>query len=193
MIRHGRLHALCSPLHVVHFGGTLCPALDGQFRASAPAQTSSLLSSTCTESQSSHILGTYTLLEETCRTVGCGGCRHGILRKVCMLLYCFSIIASSYLGHCAARLVTQFRFTTALCLRQDTTSGLVCIGKFGLARSRPLKKILLISLRLVKSSLVVNAIFTVVFSRPLYCSIFVLGNPVILEHICSLFVKCAHI
>jgi hypothetical protein len=28
-----------------------------------------------------------------CRTVGCGGCRYGISRRVCMLLYCFSIIA----------------------------------------------------------------------------------------------------
>jgi hypothetical protein len=28
-----------------------------------------------------------------CRTIGCGGCRYGTLRRVCMLLYGFSIIA----------------------------------------------------------------------------------------------------
>jgi hypothetical protein len=28
-----------------------------------------------------------------CRTVGCGGCRYGILRRVCIFLSCSSIIA----------------------------------------------------------------------------------------------------
>jgi hypothetical protein len=31
--------------------------------------------------------------EKMCRTVGCGGCKYGIPRRVCMFFYCFSIMA----------------------------------------------------------------------------------------------------